>query len=63
MSIKRGDQVRHTISGIEGEVVGRGHYPDTVVISIQPAKLGEKPRHTEIYLRHLEPIVERRSAA
>lgn len=56
MSIKRGDQVRHTISGAEGKVIGRGHYPDTIVISLQPAKLGEKARSTEIYLKHVELI-------
>jgi hypothetical protein len=53
MLFAKGDAVIHELSGLTGKIESRGHYPDTVIIALDPAKAGELPRNTEVYFRHL----------
>lgn len=58
MIFNKGDHVEHETSGLRGKVVSRGHYPDTCFIEIEPAKDGELPRKTEVYIRQLRLVRE-----
>lgn len=45
---KRGEAIRYDNTGETGVVKSRGHFPDTIIVSI-----GEPRRDAEVYLRSL----------
>jgi hypothetical protein len=45
---RRGEEIIYDKTGEAGEVKSRGHFPDTIVISI-----GDPRRDVEVYLRNI----------
>lgn len=53
MLFNKGDKVKHDSTGLRGTIESRGNYANTVIITLEPVKIGELPRQLEVYLKDL----------
>jgi hypothetical protein len=51
--LRKGQRFTHELTGKQVSIAARGHYPDTVMVDVEPEKEGELPRRMEVYLKHL----------